>query len=280
MNHFFPANLIFFLFVIIYSSDSLLYSKEKEQVSIRTFVKNDKGKITESKNFKKTKSLTIDGRKVQLSHILVSLNDFTGSSYEDFTIKVYDSDTVYLLKRFGLAQGSSESIFMSFRIKDGIQKTFTIELSEFEEFKGMITILNPFDELAAVNLPSNVIESLTIGYSTGFNYSRSRPSGLFGEEPSDTVYVQHNQSSSYPTIEGNINDIKLIISKDGKEVYRNGPFCINGTMEVIVPYQVENEEEQKNTFSGKKDYVNIVVEQYGKKIYDGHTYLTIPEIPK
>jgi hypothetical protein len=43
---------------------------------------------------------------------------------------------------------------------------------------------------------------------------------------------------------------------------------------------MENEEEQKNTFSGKKDYVNIVVEQYGKKIYDGHTYLTIPEIPK
>jgi hypothetical protein len=81
-------------------------------------------------------------------------------------------------------------------------------------------------------------------------------------------------------IEGEINDIVLTITKNGKEMYRRGPFCINGTMEVIVPYRMENEDEQKNTFSGKKDYVNIVVEQYGKKIYDGHTYLTIPEIPK
>jgi hypothetical protein len=280
MNHFFPANLIFFLFVIISSSGSLLYSKEKELVSIRAFVRNDKGKITESKNFKKTKSLTIDGRKVQLSHILVSLNDFTGSSMEDFTIRIYDQDTIHLLKRFFLTPGSSETFDINNTIKEGVEKRFTIEITEFEEFEGTITISNPQANSYASNMPLKDIENLRVSFSTNFNYTRSRPTGLFPDQQQDTVYVNHEQTSTYPLIEGEINDIVLTITKNGKEMYRRGPFCINGTMEVIVPYRMENEEEQKNTFSGKKDYVNIVVEQYGKKIYDGHTYLTIPEIPK
>ena len=71
---------LIFLLLLAMIGANILHSTESELVSIKAYVRNQKGKISEIKNFKKSKSLKVDGVKQQLSHFSIVLNEFTGSS--------------------------------------------------------------------------------------------------------------------------------------------------------------------------------------------------------
>ena len=115
-----------------------LYSTESEVVSIRAFIRDNLGKITEVKNFKKNKHLKVDDFKQQLSHFSIELNEFTGSSEEHVSIKIYDNDTIYFENDVLLSVGNKQDIrptLNPYLIKN---KQLKLKVSGYEEFEGDI----------------------------------------------------------------------------------------------------------------------------------------------
>lgn len=113
-----------------------------EVVSIKAFVRNNNGKITEVKNFKKNKYLKIDDSKQQLSHFTIELTEFTGSSAEQVTIKIYDNDTIYVHDNVLLSVGIKQDITPIINTQKMKSQSLKLKVSGYEEFEGDIIFNN------------------------------------------------------------------------------------------------------------------------------------------
>jgi hypothetical protein len=75
-------------------------------------------------------------------------------------------------------------------------------------------------------------------------------------------------------ISGKINDIEIIGIQKGMEVYRKGPFCLSGSINIKLynPDIDWNQQQELNKTSDKKDLVNLIIKQKNKVIYNGYSY--------
>lgn len=261
------AQILFVLLSMIGANN--LHSTESELVSIKAFVKNQKGKITEIKSFKKSKTLKVDGIKQQLSHFSIVLNEFTGSSAEDVRIQIYDADTIYYENDILLFVGNNEDIYVSIDSKQLESKKLRLRITGFEEFDGDIMIEKVIPSYGNRN------EGVFVQFKTSYSFSSIYDSDIqngnemnFGEK--DNKY----QSIDDIQISGKINDIEIIGIEKGLEVFRKGPFCLSGTINVKLynPEVDQNQQQEINKTSDKKDIVNLIIKQKNKIIYNGYSY--------
>lgn len=156
---------LIFLVLLAMIGANILHSTESELVSIKAYVRNQKGKITEIKYFKKSKSLKVDGVKQQLSHFSIDLNNLPKTtSGEDFKVKIFDNDTIYFENDLFIFSGDKQiinfiinpqsydylpttdyqqypvKIYVIIDTKQSENKKLKLKITGFEEYDGDIMI--------------------------------------------------------------------------------------------------------------------------------------------
>lgn len=260
---------LIFLLILAMIGANILHSTESELVSIKAYVRNQKGKISEIKNFKKSKSLKVDGVKQQLSHFSIVLNEFTGSSAENVKIQLYDADTIYYENDILLFAGENEDIHVNIDSKQLENKKLRLKITGFEEFDGDIMI----EKVNTSN--SNRNEGVWVQFKTSYTYSTIYDSDILnGNEINLSEKENRIQGIDEIQISGKINDIEIIGIEKGMEVYRKGPFCLSGSINIKLynPDIDQNQQQELNKTSDKKDLVNLIIKQKNKVIYNGYSY--------
>lgn len=262
---------LIFLLLLTMIGANILHSTESELVSIKAFVRNQKGKISEIKNFKKSKSLKVDGVKQQLSHFSIVLNEFTGSSAEDVRIQIYDADTIYYEKDLEIFKDNKIDIFFSMNSLKTRNKNIVLKITGFEEFEADILTEYP----SGNNSNDNHKENLNVHFKTSFSYNSYYDTSIPNEYELSASEIR-NKSQNIDDIEisGVINDIEIIAIEKGIEVLRKGPFCLSGSvfLKLYNPEAVYDRQRELNNNSDKKDLINLIIKQQNKIIYNGYSY--------
>jgi len=282
---------LFFILLSMIGTNNLK-STESELVSIKAFVRNQRGKIIEVKSFKKDKTLKVDGVKQQLSHFSIHLNNHPKTtSGEDFKIKVYDKDTIYFEKDIFIFSGDKQTIyfyinpqtidFIFFTKPEDINlgvhtnqlkhKVLKLKITGFKEFDVDILIENIIDS------PNNSKskENLELRFNTSVTFVNNSDSTLIEKGQINMIRandITHKISDFL--LSGHINDIDIIIIEGGNEVFRKGQFCLSGRVfiESNYPKHDQNMQQNINLESEKMDYFNLIIKQKNKILYSGYSY--------
>jgi hypothetical protein len=249
---------LIFLLLLAMIGANILHSTESELVSIKAYVRNQKGKISEIKNFKKSKTLKVDGIKQQLSHFSIVLR-----------IQIYDADTIYYENDILLFVGKNEDIHVNIDSKQLENKKLRLKITGFEEFDGDIMI----EKVNTSN--GNRNEGIYVQFKTSYTYSAIYNSNILnGNEMNLAENENRYQGIDDIQISGKINDIEIIGIQKGMEVYRKGPFCLSGSINIKLynPDIDWNQQQELNKTSDKKDLVNLIIKQKNKVIYNGYSY--------